>query len=89
MYYFVIDKKTRQEYKITKDESNPLPGPLQGKVQIEDAGLTKTSDYRFWEFLPQRLKEECYEYLPEELKTIVDQCDEDSNPILMIIKFKE
>lgn len=89
MYYFAIDKKTRQEYKITKDESNPLPGPLQGKVQIEDAGLTKNPEYRFWEFQPQRLKEDCYEYLPEELKTIVDQCDEDSNPILMIIKFKE
>lgn len=89
LYYYAIAKKTKQAFQITDDKSNPLPGPLQGKVQIQIGGITKTPEYRFWEFQPQKLKEECYEYLPAELKALVDQCGEDSNPILMIIKFKE
>ncbi len=89
LYYHAIDKKTKQAYQITEDKSNPLPGPLQGKVQIQIGGITKNPEYRFWEFKPDELKGECYEYLPAELKSLVDQCDEDSNPILMIIKFKE
>ena len=89
LFYFAIEKKTRQAFKITANEDNPLPGPLRGKVQIYYRGLTMNHYYRFWEFQPQRLKEECYEYLPEELKALVDQCDEESNPILMIIKFKD
>ncbi len=35
------------------------------------------------------LKEDYYDYLPSELKSIVDQCDEDSNLILMLIRFKD
>jgi len=89
MFYFAIDKKTKQAYKITADDSCPLPGPLQGKVQIRYRGFTKNKEYRFWEFRAEDLKEECYGYLPDELKVLVDQCDEDSNPILMIIKLKD
>lgn len=87
MFYFAIDKRTKQAYKITEDESNPLPGCLQGKIQIRNEGLTKTSEYRFWEFHSFELME-YYDYLPPELKVLVDQCDESSNPIYMIIKFK-
>ena len=88
VYYFAIDKKSRQAYKITEDRSNPLPGCLQDKVQVRNEGLTKNADYRFWEFHPDELKGECYDYLPPELKTLVDQCDEGSNPIYMIIRFR-
>ena len=72
LYYFAIDKRTNKAYKITEDETNPLPSPLQGKVQIENRGLTKKPEYRFWEFQPDELKGDCYEYLPAELKSIVD-----------------
>ncbi len=89
MRYFAINKKTKQAYKITADDSCPLPGPLQGKVQIRYRGFTKNKEYRFWEFQPEELKEKCYDYLPQDLKALVDQCDEDSNPILMLIKFKD
>lgn len=87
--YFAIDKKTKLAYKITKDESSPLHGLLQGKIQIDIEGLTKNPDYRFWEFDPEKLKKTCYDLLSPELKTIVDHCDEGSNPILMVMKFKE
>ncbi len=89
MFYFAIDKRTKQAYKITDDDSNPLPGHLEDKAQINHRGYTKNSFFRYWEFHPQRLKEECYDYLPQDLKVLVDQCDEDSNPILMIIKLKD
>ncbi len=88
-FYFAIDKKTKQAYKITDDESNPLPGYLQGKAQISHRGLTKTPEYRYRQLRPMELKEDYYDYLPSELKSIVDQCDEDSNLILMLIRFKD
>ena len=89
LQYYAIDKKSKQHYKITSDESSLLPGPLQGKAQIPVGGITKNPEYRFWEFRAEDLKEECYDYLPQDLKVLVDQCDEDSNPILMLIKFKD
>lgn len=89
MYYFAIDKNIKQAYKITTDESSPLPGYLQGKIQLESGGLTKNPEYRFWELYPEELKGTCYNHLPRELKSLVDQCNEDSNPILMLIRFKD
>jgi|GEM_PF-3510757 len=89
LYFFAIDKKSGQAYKVTEDVSSPLPGPLQGRIQPDDDGLTKNPEYRFFEFSPQELKENCYDYLPPDLKALVDQCDENSNPILMLIKFKD
>lgn len=89
VFFFALDKNTKEAYKITEDKSNPLPGYLQGKIQIRNEGITKNSDYRFWELHPEELKGEYYEYLPSELKTLVDLCDDGSNPIYMLIKFKK
>ncbi len=89
MFYFAIDKKTKKAYKITDNDANPLPGYLQGKIQISHRGYTKNPEYRFWELSPEELKEKYYDYIPADLKSLVDQCDEDSNPILMLIRFKD
>ena len=88
-FYYAIDKTTKQVFSIHDNPENPLPGLLEGKCQFAAWSPSLHPMYlTASHYSIGSLKRIC-DYLPEELKTIVDQCNDESNPILMVIKFKE
>ena len=84
--YYVIEKSSKKIFKVTDDTE--LPQCIKRKVRFSDFSLSLNPLYCIYPYHASSLKK-YYDLLPEELKTIVDQCDDESNPILMVIKFKE
>ena len=87
-FYYAIDKSSKEVYKITAVPDDPLPVFLQMKPQFTNYDTSLCPDRRIVSFSMSSLKKHD-QSLSADLKSIVDRYDEDANPILMVIEFKE